>query len=144
MDGSDVTFAQAAAAAAESGGARPLGPALLRGWRGRCPSCGGGPIMGGYLRIRPACASCGEAFHHHRADDAPAWATILIVGHVLVSALLLVETSFRPPMWVHWAVWPTLTVGLSLWLLPRLKGMVVAMQWALRMHGFDERGGAGH
>jgi uncharacterized protein (DUF983 family) len=30
-------------------------------------------------------------------------------------------------------------VGLSLFLLPRLKGMVVAMQWARRMHGFGGR-----
>lgn len=139
MDGSDLAITQAAPPVAEMSGARPLALALLRGWRGRCPSCGGGPMMHGYLRVRPECASCGEAFHHHRADDAPAWATILIVGHVLVSALLFVEVSFRPPLWVHWSVWPALTVGLSLWLLPRIKGTVVAMQWALRMHGFDER-----
>jgi uncharacterized protein (DUF983 family) len=28
------------------------------------------------------------------------------------------------------------TVALSLYLLPRLKGVVVAIQWARRMHGF--------
>lgn len=117
---------------------RPLGPALLRGWRGRCPGCGGGPMMRSFLTVRQSCASCGEALHHHRADDAPAWATILIVGHVLVSLLLFVETRFAPPLWMHWAVWPAVTLGMSIWLLPRIKGMVVAMQWALRMHGFDE------
>lgn len=116
---------------------RPLGPALLRGWRRRCPNCGGGPMMGGYVTVRPSCASCGEAFHHHRADDAPAWTTILIVGHVIVSLLLFVETNFSPPLWVHWAVWPTLTLAMSIWLLPRLKGMIVAFQWSRRMHGFE-------
>lgn len=29
-----------------------------------------------------------------------------------------------------------LTVGLSLYLLPRLKGALIALQWAKRMHGF--------
>ena len=118
---------------------RPLGPALLRGWHGRCPSCGGGPMMSGFLRIRHSCASCGEELHHHRADDAPAWLTILIVGHLIVPVLLFVESNFAPPMWVHWSVWPVLTLGLTMWLLPRIKGAIVAMQWAWRMHGFDER-----
>jgi uncharacterized protein (DUF983 family) len=30
----------------------------------------------------------------------------------------------------------TLTSALSLYLLPRLKGGMVALQWAKRMHGF--------
>jgi len=122
------------------GGSRPLTPALMRGWRRRCPNCGGGPMMRGYLTVRDTCAACGEALHHHRADDLPAWATILIVGHLLAFALLSVEMNLRPPLWVHWALWPAATVGLSLYLLPRIKGMVVAMQWAWRMHGFDEQG----
>lgn len=123
---------------------RPLGRALLRGWRRRCPNCGGGPMMDGYLKVRDTCASCGEELHHHRADDLPAWATILIVGHVLAFLLLTVESSLRPPMWVHWTIWPALVVAMSLWLLPRIKGAVVGMQWSWRMHGFDRpesRGG---
>lgn len=124
---------------ANHSGERPLGPALLRGWHRRCPNCGGGPMMNGYLKVRNNCASCGEELHHHRADDMPAWATILIVGHVLVAGLLTVENSFAPPLWVHWAVWPAATLGLTMWLLPRIKGMVVALQWAKRLHGFDDR-----
>lgn len=125
----------------ETGG-RALRPALLRGWRGRCPSCGGGPLMDGYLEVRRTCAACGEPLHHHRADDLPAWATILIVGHVMGFALLSVEMNLRPPLWVHWAIWPAVTLGLSFYLLPRIKGMVVGMQWAWRMHGFDAEGDA--
>jgi len=119
-------------------GKRELLPALVRGWRRRCPNCGGGPMMSGYLKVRESCASCGEEFHHHRADDAPAWLTILIVGHILVTGLLSVETTFMPPLWVHWAIWPALTLALTLWLLPRVKGMIVAAQWAWRMHGFGD------
>jgi uncharacterized protein (DUF983 family) len=116
---------------------RPLMPALMRGWRRRCPNCGGGPMMRGYLTVRERCAACGEELHHHRADDLPAWMTILVVGHVLASLLLSVEQAFRPPIWVHWAAWPALTLAMTLWLLPRMKGMVVGMQWAWRMHGFE-------
>ena len=112
--------------------------ALMRGWRMRCPACGGGPMMESYLRVRARCCSCGEALHHHRADDLPAWGTILIVGHVMASSLLTAETLLAPPLWVYWSVWPAATLGLSLWLLPRLKGATVALQWARRLHGFAE------
>ncbi len=122
---------------------RPLWQALLRGWRRRCPNCGGGPVYNGYLKVRPACAACGQPLHHHRADDMPAWATILIVGHIVVAGLVSLEVGWAPPIWVHWAIWPALTLGLCLWLLPRIKGMVIAMQWALGMHGFDGGGTEG-
>lgn len=131
---------------------RPLGRALLRGWRRRCPSCGGAPLMETYLRVRQRCPSCGEALHHHRADDLPAWGTILIVGHLMASSLLITEAAFAPPLWIYWSAWPAATLGLSLWLLPRLKGATVALQWARRLHGFGtdaahapmgERGGQG-
>ena len=118
---------------------RVLGPAVLRGWHRRCPACGGGPLLEGYLNVRDRCATCGEAMHHHRADDLPAWVTIVIVGHFFVFMLLAAEQTFHPPLWVHYSLWPALTLGMSLWLLPRIKGAVVAAQWAWRMHGFDSR-----
>jgi hypothetical protein len=59
---------------------RPLKPALLRGWRCRCPNCGAGPMMRGYLKVRDACPVCQQELFHHRADDGPAYLTILIVG----------------------------------------------------------------
>ncbi len=119
---------------------RPVMPAIGRGWRRRCPNCGGGPMFDGYLHVRDSCASCGEALYHHRADDVPAWAVILIVGKLLVGALLFVEIAYSPPIWVHWATWPALTLAMVLWLLPRVKGAIVGFQWAQRMHGF---GGSG-
>lgn len=115
---------------------RPLLQSVLRGWARRCPHCNAAPLFSGYLQVRDHCENCGEAFHHHRADDLPSWAAILIVGHLLASAILTVEQLFRPPYWVHATVWPVLGVALCLLLLPRLKGAVVGMQWANRMHGF--------
>ena len=71
---------------AESRENREMRPALLRGWRRRCPHCGQGPLMKSYLTVRTSCPVCGEEFHHHRADDGPAYLTILIVGHLLAPA----------------------------------------------------------
>ena len=85
-----------------------------------------------------ACGSCGEELHHHRADDAPPYFTMLIVGHVLVGGALSLEKAFAPSMWVHMALWLPLTLVLSLWLLPRIKGALIGLQWANRMHGFGD------
>lgn len=115
---------------------RPLRPALLRGWRRRCPSCGAGPMMRGYLKVRDSCPVCGEELHHHRADDGPAYLTILIVGHLLAPILLFTYTRWRPEPLVLAVGFTIGTVALSLYLLPRLKGALVALQWANRMHGF--------
>lgn len=115
---------------------RPLKPALLRGLRRRCPACGQGRLFAGYLTVRGTCASCGEPFHHHRADDGPAYLTILIVGHLLAPLLLVVFVRFQPAPLTTMIIFGLGCVALSLFLLPRLKGAIVALQWAKRMHGF--------
>ncbi len=111
--------------------------AMWRGFFGACPSCGTGRLFGSYLKVSDTCASCGEALHHHRADDAPPYFTIFIAGHVIVAGVLALEQSVAPPPWVHLVIWLPLTVVVCLALLPRIKGALVGLQWALRMHGFS-------
>lgn len=115
---------------------RALRPALWRGWRRKCPSCGTGPMLKGYLAVRDSCPVCREDLSHQRADDGPAYLTILIVGHLMAPILLYVFTAFRPEPLVLFSIFAVGCVALSLYLLPRLKGMLVALQWAKRMHGF--------
>ncbi|MET3354109.1 DUF983 domain-containing protein [Xanthobacter autotrophicus] len=116
---------------------RSVPDALLYGARGLCPACGAGRLFSSYLKVSPYCPDCGEELYHHRADDAPPYATILLVGHIVVPLMVLVEEIYRPEVWVHLVLWLPLTLALCLCLLPPLKGMLVNLQWALRMHGFD-------
>ena len=104
---------------------RRVWPALRRGFARRCPECGEGRIFDGLLKVRETCGSCGLELHHHRADDAPPYFTILIVGHIIVPAMLLLEQMRHPPEWVHLALWIPLTLALVLLLLPRIKGAVI-------------------
>lgn len=119
-------------------GERDVNQAIWRGWRRRCPACGTGPLMKGYLTVRPTCTVCGEEMHHHRADDGPAWLTIIVVGHLMAPLLGWAYFEFRPDPMVLTAVFGIGTVALSLWLLPRAKGLFVGFQWAKRMHGFGD------
>ena len=110
---------------------------LLRGARLTCPACGKGAMFRRYLKVSDACPTCGEALHHHRADDAPPYFTIVIVGHIVVGLVLAVEMAYQPPLWLHEVIWLPLTVLLALLILPVIKGALVGLQWALLMHGFD-------
>lgn len=110
---------------------------MLRGAAQKCPACGSGRLYSSYLKVNEQCPSCSEELHHQRADDAPPYFTMLIVGHVVVALVLLVEDMFAPPTWVHAALWAPTILILSLWLLPRIKGALIGLQWAWRMHGFS-------
>jgi len=115
---------------------RPIFRSLVRGFMRRCPNCARGNIFAGYTRVAADCNVCGEDFHHQRADDAPPYFTIMIVGHIVVPGVLVLERGWAPDTWVHMVIWMPLTLGLTLAVLPLVKGAIVALQWSLRMHGF--------
>lgn len=116
---------------------RPLWKALGNGALCRCPHCGKGKLFSSYLKIADHCDVCGEEFRHHRADDFPPYIAIFIVGHLLVGWMLHAEMEGPvDPMFYVWTMIP-LAVILPLIMLPSIKGMVVALQWAMYMHDFD-------
>ena len=116
---------------------RPWWPAARRGFAGRCPHCGEGEMFHAYLKVNDSCPDCGEELHHQRADDAPPYLTIFIVGHVVAAFLMIADRQWpQLDMWIHMVLWPLVAILMSLWLLPRVKGALIGYQWALRMHGF--------
>lgn len=102
---------------------------LLRGLCGRCPHCGEGKLLKQYLKAHDSCGSCGEDFERLRADDGPAWLTILIVGHLSVPLLLsmlqagMLDNNWALPLII------VLTIVASLALLPVSKGVFMAILW---------------
>lgn len=111
-------------------------PALRRGWCGKCPVCGSGPLLKSYLKVNDDCAVCGQEFHHHRADDGPAYLTILIVGHLMAPLLHFSFVHWRPEPLTLFTIFSVGCVALSLYLLPRLKGALIGFQWSKGMGGF--------
>ncbi|MFT5540595.1 MAG: hypothetical protein ACI82H_002128 [Alphaproteobacteria bacterium] len=115
----------------------PWFPALLKGLMGSCPACGQGRLFSSYAKLRPTCDHCAVALAPHRADDAPAYFTIFITGHIVVPLILVVERIYAPATWVHMAIWMPLTLGLTLVILPRVKGALIGLQWALNLRQDD-------
>lgn len=116
---------------------RSVGQAVWNGMKLRCPHCGKGHLFRSYLKVADKCEVCGEELFHHRADDMPPYLSILIVGHLIVGIMLELElhnADIAP--WVYLVTMVPAAIILPLVLLPSIKGAVVGLQWANRMHGF--------
>lgn len=115
---------------------RPVLSAMYNGMLGRCPHCGEGRLFRSFLKTDDSCPVCHEEFHHHRADDFPAYLVVFIVGHIVVGAFMGFELLFELSTWQHLAIWIPVTIVAAVALIQPVKGAVVGLQWALRMHGF--------
>ena len=115
-----------------------LPQALARGFAMKCPNCGRGHLFGRFLKVVDRCEVCCEDCAPQRADDFPAYLVIVIVGHIVVPALLAVAIAYDPPAWLQLAIWLPITLFASLGLLQPVKGTIVAMQWQMGMHGFEQ------
>lgn len=116
----------------------PLGVALWRGFRRVCPACGTTKLFLGYLAVEPACAHCGAPVGRARADDAPPYFTIVIVGHIVIPLMLLMEQHSAPPTWLMAAIFLPLSAALTLGLLPLVKGATVGLMLRLGMMKTDD------
>ena len=107
----------------------PASP-IAAGLAGRCPRCGQGPLFQGYIKVRPRCETCDLDFAFADSGDGPAVFIMMLVGFIVVGGALAVEILYRPPMWVHMALWIPLTLLLALGILRPLKGLMIAQQYA--------------
>lgn len=130
---SNIPLVAVAGAAEEE---RGTGSAMRRGAAGRCPACGERGLFSSYLKVRDGCPACGEAFHHQRADDGPAYVTVFTVSHLLTPILFAVFVIWRPSVALMLITFLTAAIVLSIAMLPVVKGAMIGLQWARRMHGF--------
>jgi len=121
---------------AEAETSHDMRAALKRGSRCKCPSCGEGAVFKGYLKVRSECAVCGLDFTPQRADDGPAYVVILIVGHLVGFSLPVAFEAFRDNPLLVACLLSVVAIALCLVLLPPVKAMFVAFQWAKGLRGF--------
>jgi uncharacterized protein (DUF983 family) len=110
-----------------------LATGLGRGLMGRCPVCGKGRVFDGFLRVVPQCEHCAAPLGLAHADDAPPYFTILIVGHIVIPAMLIMQKLADPPTWLLWAIFVPLTVILAIVLIRPVKGATVGLMLSFNM-----------
>ena len=101
----------------------------LRGIACRCPRCGKGKLYAGFLNLRPACEACELDYSFIDSGDGPAIFIIMIAGAIVVAAALIVEVKYRPPLWVHAALWLPLILVTTLLPLRAMKAVLIALQF---------------
>ncbi|WP_426954394.1 DUF983 domain-containing protein [Muricoccus radiodurans] len=100
-----------------------------RGLRLRCPQCGEGHLFSGFLKVK-GCEACGEDNTNYPSDDAPPYLTLFLIGHLIVPFMFWMDKAWAPAMWVMFAIWLPLIGGLSLAMLPFMKGATIGLAWA--------------
>ena len=110
---------------------------LWRGIQKRCPKCGIGAVLTGYLKPASSCSHCGEDFSHVSADDGPAWLTLLIVGHAIVPLMLVFGRDNAIPAWFSITSLTLITLVGVYFILPRAKGAFIALIWVTGATGQD-------
>ena len=110
---------------------------LWRGIQKRCPKCGVGAVLTGYLKPASSCSHCGEDFSHVSADDGPAWLTLLIVGHAIVPLMLVFGRDNAIPAWFSITSLALITLVGVYFILPRAKGAFIALIWVTGATGED-------
>lgn len=115
-----------------------LGRGLSRGAKFRCPNCGEGKLFRAYLKVAPACSACAHDLSRYRADDGPAYATVLLVGHLVIAPMLLFSFVWTMPAWAVLAITLPALLVVTLGALPVVKGAWVGMLWAHAQNGDPE------
>ncbi len=114
-----------------------LKTAMRRALMDRCPCCGQGKLMRGYLKQVESCLACGERLGHIRADDAAPWLTIILVGHVFLPFAFMVNVDFLP-VWVAMLIWSACFCAIALAVLPFSKRLFIGILWQTRAPGYKQ------
>lgn len=118
-------------------GKRDSRQAVRNGFLNRCPNCGEGHILRGYLVVQPQCEVCDEDFSPYPAADGPAFFTITIVMLLLIPMLGFGWTLSRAEPVTFFVVVSLMTTALTIALLRPIKSAFVAYLWA---HDERDRG----
>ena len=103
---------------------------ILNGLRLRCGACGEGQVFYAYLKINAACPHCGRDMTAADTADGPAF--FVGFGVLLLTAPFLFLIPMSPlSIWMKVAAMAALSLaitGLSLWLLPVAKAILLNLQ----------------
>ncbi|MEQ8442515.1 MAG: DUF983 domain-containing protein [Alphaproteobacteria bacterium] len=99
------------------------------GFRGRCPRCGDGKLYSGFLKVGAKCGFCGLDFSFENAGDGAVPFLILLIGGIGVGLGAWVMLAFGTAVWVPIAIAVPVCILLTLVLLPKVKGLLIALQY---------------
>jgi len=104
-------------------------PPVQTGLAGRCPECGEGRLFKSLLSFTEICSACGADFSDDDAGDGPAVFVIFIIGIFIIPMALAFHMILNPPLAVTFILWSLIIIGVSLWLLRLMRGVMFNIAW---------------
>lgn len=111
----------------------PVDP-ISTGLKGRCPRCAEGQLFDGFLGLKKSCFNCHLDFAFADSGDGPAVFVMTALGFIVVGLALWLEVNFSPPLWLQLAIWFPISIGLGLYLLRVMKGIMICLQFKNKAH----------
>lgn len=111
----------------------PVDP-ISTGLKGRCPRCAEGQLFDGFLGLKNSCFNCHLDFAFADSGDGPAVFVMTALGFIVVGLALWLEVNFSPPLWLQLAIWFPISIGLGLYLLRVMKGIMICLQFKNKAH----------
>ncbi|WP_082625846.1 DUF983 domain-containing protein [Cognatishimia activa] len=82
-----------------------------------------------FLTVRSPCSVCGEPLSIRRYGLFPVLFTLLLVAPIMGLAIYVLHYKLRPDALTLFSILAVGCVALTLYLLPRMKGAVLAFEW---------------
>ncbi|WP_418153076.1 DUF983 domain-containing protein [Litorimonas sp. RW-G-Af-16] len=95
----------------------------------RCPACGEGNLFKGFLKFQEECEACGTDFRDEDAGDGPAFFAMFAVLIVIIPMAIAFQMVTGVPMWLELLIWGPVIIGLCLFLLRKLRGVMFNTAW---------------
>ena len=110
--------------------------ALTNGLHRRCPRCGIGPVLEGFMTVRSHCPQCGLVYERSAGDT---WAFWIIADRIPVAvAIAAVYLGVGPRSWIEGGVLIGAVVAALIATIPQRIGFVIALDYLSRRWWPDE------
>lgn len=104
--------------------------ALTRGLMNRCPNCGQGKLLRGYLGVSAECEVCHAPLGRYPAADGPAFFAMTIMLLLLIPLIGFTWVLFRPSPVMLLVITGGISTVVTLILLRLTKGAFIGYLWA--------------
>ncbi len=111
---------------------RAVALAIGRGFAGRCPACGRGAVLAGYIKPVDHCQTCGENLAPYQTADFAPYLVTFAIGLIFTPLVVIVALRGAQSDWML-AAFLVAALICALLLLPRAKGAAIGLLWALEV-----------
>ncbi|UAB79504.1 DUF983 domain-containing protein [Erythrobacter sp. SCSIO 43205] len=92
---------------------------------GSCPQCAEPTLFEAPARVAMKCSACGLNFTKYERGGRVSGLFTVVIAIVLIVIAVLIENSFRPPLWLQAAFWAPVTVGTVIYALRLFKTVLL-------------------